>query len=352
MSKRANPKMVGLFVLGALALAVVAVLAFGGADLFTPRKVFVAYFPGSVKGLSVGAPVSFRGVQIGHVSDVLVTIAPKTKQIEIAVLMTVRPDRIRYGGKAKEIKSLKFEELLKEGLRAQLVVQSLVTGQLMIELDFHPDAPLRLVGGMPQYPEIPTVPSDLDAFLARFKELPIDKVAHQVTEILDAVQQFVQSQELKNTLESLRSAARHLDSLLGEVRRQIVPLLKNTDTLVGHSDQWIRELHGGTRTTVASVNQTLERIRRLVDNVNRDIPSIRKRLEDTSTLAQKALVSTKNTVDKVGVSLAENGPIMANLKRTLVNIAAAAHSLRVLADYLQRHPEALIQGKGGYGKRK
>ena len=142
--KKANPKTVGGFVLGAVILAVIAVGVFGGGRFFEERKTYVAFFPGSLMGLRIGAPVEMRGIQIGTVTDVWVEVDPESLEFMIPVLMEIELSRIR-GATTADDAGGRSRELVEKGLRVQLAAQSLVTGQQSIQMDFHPDTPAKLV---------------------------------------------------------------------------------------------------------------------------------------------------------------------------------------------------------------
>ncbi len=165
MAQQANPKLIGAFVLGAIALLAFGLVVFGGLSWFTASKTYIAYFPGSVKGLRPGAPVDFRGVTIGQVSDIRIRFNAADGSMQIPVLMRFDPNRITVIGREQVIETgADLQELIKRGLRAQLQTQSIVTGLLSVDLDFYPNAPLNLVGGQSTYPELPTIPSTMETF--------------------------------------------------------------------------------------------------------------------------------------------------------------------------------------------
>jgi paraquat-inducible protein B len=162
MSK-ANPTVIGAFVIGAIALIVIGLLVFGGVTWFAKRNTFIAYFPGSVKGLRVGAPVDFRGVNIGQVTDIRVAFDPNDITARIPVVLQLDPSRIDVAGiQRARSDPQQVKALIDAGFRAQLQSQSFLTGLLFVNLDFEPDTPVRLVGGDQPYPELPTIPSGLE----------------------------------------------------------------------------------------------------------------------------------------------------------------------------------------------
>ena len=165
MNQRANPKLIGAFVVGAVALVVVGVLLLGGAKWLTQKRTFVAYFEGSVKGLNVGAPVEFQGVQVGSVTDIQLQFLTAEKEFRIPVFIQIEPGRMTEVGRQIEVHGQLLKPLIERGLRAQLEMQSLVTGQLIVQLGMHPDTPIRLVGDG-KVPEIPTAPTTMQEVVA------------------------------------------------------------------------------------------------------------------------------------------------------------------------------------------
>ena len=163
MGKRANPAVIGGFIVGAVVLCIIGVLLFGRLRLLTDKQSFVLYFDSSVDGLNIGAPVDFQGVRIGSVTDIRVQYVTGKGEFRIPVVIEIEPDRIQQiDTRRTEAERRQFlHSLIERGLRAQLGMQSLVTGQLFVQLGFHPDTPVRLVGGENGRPELPTIPNPL-----------------------------------------------------------------------------------------------------------------------------------------------------------------------------------------------
>ena len=171
MSKPVSKTLIGVFVVGALALAVAAVMVFGSGKFLAKTIPAVMYFEGSVKGLSVGAPVVFRGVRVGSVTNVELIFDPKKLTFLIPVYIEIDPSKVKTTAKVKG--NLEYlQPLVERGLRAQLESQSFVTGQLMINIDFFPDTLPGLVGLDPRYAEIPTIASTLDQLSKDIQNLP------------------------------------------------------------------------------------------------------------------------------------------------------------------------------------
>src|SRR5450631_581933 len=144
MNKKFNKTMIGIFVIGALVLLMVAIVVFGSGDLFKKTNKFVLYFDGSVKGLSIGAPVKFRGVSIGSVKDISLIYDSKAETITLPVIVEIQQDRIQGAPSFGELGGA--QKMIALGLRGNLEVQSFLTGQLMISFDFYPDRPAKLRG--------------------------------------------------------------------------------------------------------------------------------------------------------------------------------------------------------------
>jgi paraquat-inducible protein B len=271
MGKKVNPAVIGGFVVAAVALVVAGVLVFGRGEFLKEKMSWVSYFPGAVDGLQVGAPVVFKGVRVGQVTDVKVTLDAKDAAVRIPVYWDLEPDRVAVMGIAEAEKTAKGERplaqvLIKRGLRAQLQTQSFVTGQKIVALDFFPDTAIKLVGSDGDVPEFPTTESSTEKLTKTIENLPLDEL------FTDA-----------------RNALQGIDRLVRDIDKQVLP----------------------------PTHATLEK-------------------------AQATLAS----IDDI---TAPGSPVRYELVNALKEMGAAMRSMRVLADYLERHPEALLQGKGGPG---
>ena len=168
MSKKANPALIGGFVVGAIALLAIAVMLFGGSEALKSKSIYVTYFDGSVKGLRIGSNVMFRGVRVGYVTDIKLYASLDTLKTEIPVIYQIDPDKFKFtkgsevvGIDSDEVGDFSVDDWIKVGLRAQLNSESFVTGQLMIELDFKPDTEAVFKNKTIPYPEIPSITSGI-----------------------------------------------------------------------------------------------------------------------------------------------------------------------------------------------
>ena len=222
MSRKANKTVIGLFVVGALVLLIIGIVVFGSGTLFKRTSKFVLYFDGSVKGLSIGAPVTFRGVNIGAVKDISLIYDSKAGTIMLPVIVEIEHGLIKGAPSFGELGGDK--KMIALGLRGKLEVQSFLTGQLMISFDFYPDRPAELRGIQKQYPELPTLPTSPDIF-ELMNGLPIKEIAKNLEAAVKGINRLVNSsdlqrsiyefqdtlQEAKQTMRSLRLLAEYLE---------------------------------------------------------------------------------------------------------------------------------------------
>ena len=301
MSKQASKTLIGAFVVVALGLVIAGVVVFGSGRLFRKVEKAVMYFEGSVQGLQVGAPVMFRGVQIGHVTNIVMEFNAKDLTALIPVYTEFYPGKIiPIGGLGGSFDQQYRQALIEKGLRAQLVLQSFVTGQLLVDVDFHPGTPIRLVGLEKEYPEIPTIPSGIEQLKKRIEQLPLTEIAGRVNEALAGINKLVNSRDLQASIGSLNQLLQDTDALA-----------KNLNAKVEHLDS--EQIASSIKETLSAAQGTLNEARKAVENIN-------------------------------GIA-AQNANLGYEIGRTLEQIAELSRSIRVLADYLERHPEALIRGK-------
>jgi paraquat-inducible protein B len=182
-----RPAAVGGFLLGGLVIVVAAILFFGGDEIFAAKTKAVVFFEGSVGGLVQGAPVTFRGVRVGSVSHVALVLDPRHMQARIPVYLELEPHQVTFATGTAGQPLLR--QLIEAGLRAKLVSESLVTGQMLVELDLSPGTPAHLAGGGDsRIPEIPTVPSDLEELRQQLTQAPIAQTVAQALRTLVAIE--------------------------------------------------------------------------------------------------------------------------------------------------------------------
>ncbi|MFZ0051989.1 MAG: MlaD family protein [Desulfobaccales bacterium] len=309
MAKQANRMMIGGFVVLAVIIMAASLVVFGSGKFFQKTLNFVLYFDESVKGLSVGAPVLFQGVQVGSVTSIVIQADLAKMQTQIPVIIEIEPDRWQVrAGERNPRKNL--QKLIEMGLRAQLIMQSFITGQLMIELDFHPGTPVNLKNINKEYVEIPTIPSTGEQLARALGNLDLTGLEKHLESTLAGVAKVVNNPDLIASIRALKDTLQDAGKLLTRVDHQVDPLAND-------------------------VKKTAKDFSKLANNVDSRVGGVATGLDKTMSTARG--------------TLSEDSPLMVDLQNTLQEISAMSRSLRQLADYLDQHPEALIRGKGKPG---
>jgi paraquat-inducible protein B len=346
MSKGASKTMIGGFVVVGVALLLVAVLIFGSGKIFSQKVKLVLFFEESVSGLTVGAPVVFRGVTVGSVVGIDLWSYPKELKILIPVYIEFDPAHFKMKGESQKV-DLTFKHQIEKGLRAQIKMQSLVTGQLMIYVDYFPDKPLRLVKAEPRYPEIPTIPSGTEAMMKALNQIPVHEIALKATKALDGIERLINSPEtrevvgtLNNTLKDFQKVAGKVDGALDESREA----LKDVRTLVKNVGAQVEPLAAETKGALGDA-------RTLLKNADQEILPLAGGLKTTLEETNGVLAEARNAVKKASAMLSDESVLSGEFIGTLEEINKTMRSIQLLADYLKRHPEALLRGKSpGGGK--
>ncbi|MGH8549459.1 MAG: MlaD family protein [Methylococcales bacterium] len=322
MSRQANPTLIGAFVVGAIVLVVTGILVFTDSKLFTERSRFVIYFEGSVNGLKVGAPVKLKGVQVGQVTNVHVELNLDQAVVTTPVFIEVDANAVTVESRdePEALSDLTYVALIRHGLRAQLKSQSLLTGQLYIEINFYPGSPVNLVGGKSKYSEIPSLPSatdeivsDIGTIIGKLKNLPLEEFFSSLVVTANSLEKLVNSPDTAKNLERIGEILSTLNAIATKMNTQVDPLV------------------GELSTTVADT-------RNLVNTVNDQVVLLTKSTDKTLAQTQRSLAALENVAG-------ENSPLYVDLSNALEELSYAARSLRNLSDYLQRNPDAILFGK-------
>lgn len=331
MSAKANPTRIGFFVVGAIVLLMGSIVAFGSGQLFQKTEHYVAFFEGSLTGLDVGAPVTFRGVPIGAVTDIQVQYFADDQSMIIPVFFELIPGRFQLIGELTGTNRARLQVLLDRGLRAQLVSQSLVTGQLAIQIAFMPEEPMKLVGSVPDVFEFPTVPSTADEIMSQLKDLKLDELVASAVKLIDDIDVLV------------------TDPSTAKLVPELIALASDAKGLVSHIDANVQPLSDGVLGVTTSAKATLDQgkgtIAHLDAQLSPVITELRTLIRDVDARVPKTLAVLEATLVRADGTLKPDSELMRNLNRTLNEFSNTARSVRKLADELERNPSALIRGK-------
>jgi paraquat-inducible protein B len=286
--------------------------------MFTKPVRFICMFQGNLNGLKVGAPVKVRGVQIGTVASIELRLLPSqgqqrpdVKELRLPVIVDLDGSQLlARGGTGAALGEAGFEDFIKRGMRAQLEVESLLTGLLYVDLDLHPGAPMNLAlepGG--PYREIPTVKTDLAQLqerltqaLEKFEKIDFQALVVSITDAANSIKTLTGSPELKATLESLKG-------------------------------------------TIANLNQAVVSARALINNANSQVGPLVADIQEASDEADKPMKDTRAALVGLQQTLDPNAPLAVRLNQALDSLTETSRSIGELSDYLQRNPGALIRGR-------
>jgi paraquat-inducible protein B len=318
MSEKPHTVAIGAFVLGAILIAIATMLLLMGSG-FGTKETVVMVFDGSVKGLSVGAPLALRGVKVGEVTDIDLVLDSDTASATMIVEANFNKNNIRQEGDTDVNLT---EELIKSGLRAQLNTQSLLTGLLYIELDFHPKTAAHLVKINSPYLQIPTIETDLERFTKTLQNIDFSKLNKQVENISSSIDSLVSSKDfqalpagMNTTLTSLRELSTQLQGQLATSGPKLDILLDETSVTV--------------------------------NNVNKDLPQLSALVESNLAALNAAILTFQHGMTGIDALVSPDSAVLYRLNNALAEMTRAGRSLQSLASTLEEQPESVIIGKRG-----
>jgi paraquat-inducible protein B len=331
MGKRFSPTLVGGFVLGAIGLGVVVLVVLGSGRFFTGKTSYVLYFDRDVNGLRVGAPVKFRGVDVGTVDAILLSLSGLDTQskvaspnVQIPVVIDIDSRKIESHGAQDDLSDPGvMRHAIALGLRAQLQMQSFVTGVLFIDLDMHPATIAKFskntleeqerYEGIQEIPVLPTALEEAQETLAKVVEelgkADIPGLFKSMRETAQGVNNFVNSTDLKASVDQLGAAAKNLSD--------------------------------------AAIS-----IRVLANKVDSEVGPLGDSLTRSSNQAGEALKQMQVTLARVQHSVEPESPLNYQLNQTLQDLSSAANAVHELADMLHRDPSVLVRGRFVQGGRR
>jgi paraquat-inducible protein B len=304
MKKRVSPTLIGAFVIGGLALAASAIVLLGSLSLFSTVYRYVLFFEDSVDGLVVGAPVKFKGVQIGSVEQILLVPGEHALRPRIAVVVGLDETRIRnLSGRSVRFTDGEVSKAVDEGLRGTLASQSLLTGLLFVSLNYDTDAPPpHLLPDTLGYQQIPTVPSRVEQ---------VAQTANDIFKKLQALDWQGLFDSIHDTMDGLRDLVADRDTQ--DVTRQL--------------------------------NETLESVRQLAKTVDARVDPLARDVQDLGRSVKESLTKIDRVTAELGNLLQHDSPFTYDVSRTLRELESAARSIRELANSLEQNPNQVIFGR-------
>jgi len=341
VKSKASPTLIGAFILGAIGLVALGLIFLTPILRATRATPVIFNFDTGVTGLQVGAPITFRGVKVGEVTNIRAAYDPAAKVFLFPVQgrLTERVEIVGQQDRSmseQELESARSEIVEKFGLRARLEVISFVTGQQRVQLDFEPGTPIDRHEGTPRgWWEIPTLPSrtqELEQFLT---ELPIGEIANDLRAVLENLNDLLgpaNAQGRRNVRDMLAAATGALVQVEKSLPRATAAL-DSTAT--------------AAKRTLAEGTLTLEQVRVMAASAEKRVNTIAEAISRIAESGDKTLESTQQTLRNIDNLTSENAPLIYELNTALKEVAAAARSIRLLATELEKRPDALLRGRMG-----
>ena len=335
--RKVNSKLVGAFVLGAIALFMAAFIVFGKGHFFRPTTPVVMYFTGSVKGLAAGSPITFRGVTVGQVNDIALQYDPRNGQMYLPAFGEIYADVLSFIGTSQAdsflgmAKGSLLKKFIEKGMRAQLSLPNFVTNQLNVTLDFFPDQPATLVKPIPDDTiEIPTIPSPIQEVTAtlenvfrKISELPLDQLVSDTRLLLQGADKLVNNPQLPEIIANANQTMAEVKQAMSIIDAKLGPILTNADKMSG--------------TAQATLIEAKERLM--------DAKATMQLLDSTLSGAQTTMKRADVLTDSASALLAPGSPLTYELINTLKEVAVTARSARALMQTFERDPNAILVGR-------
>ena len=319
MSEKPHTVAIGAFVVGALLIAISTIIFALGTGFGKERSTVVMVFEGSVKGLTIGAPVALRGVQIGQVTAIELILDADTVELIMLVEAEIRGENIRRTGTNAESLT---EELISRGLRAQLNTQSILTGLLYIQLDFHPNSKLILAEIDSPHLQIPTIPTELERLTRKLESIDFAKIASDLEATASGINAFVTSESFQELPAQLQDT---LSSVTG-LSKQLQVQLSST----------------GPR-----LNAVLDGAATTVDTANTELPKLAELITSNLEVLKAAIQAFEDGMDGVEKLVDHDSATVYELNRALRELSQAGRALQQLGRALEEQPESLIRGRTG-----
>lgn len=320
MTQKANPMAIGSFIIGIIVLAVAMAVFFGQNSWFSDTTRMELVYKSSVKGLTVGAPVTIRGVKIGEVVSIKAKMYSEQLDYLTSVVVKIDRDSMEEVGEGLNPRGKLVERLLEKGLAAKLKQQSFLTGLLYVDVDFYEPGDPVYFDIPTDYPQFPTVRTDLEIFTEQVEKLNVEDLANKLHSAINAIEATVNNPQFKQlgpkideTLASVKVLADTSASEIQTLAQQITPVTQQAE--------------------------------QLLSGLNQRLPAIANKLDSGLDKLDKNAASLQNTLEKADYLLSDDSPTLYQVQAAARELQQAAKAIRELAETLEQQPEAILYGK-------
>lgn len=334
MSKSTNTLAIGAFVVGAFLILFSALFYLSGNVFNRNTEMALMVFDGSVKGLKVGAPLAFKGVQIGEVTNFDVIVDLETYDVLTPVEARIYTDRVKGVRAGELVDDDDFDAsaaLIERGLRAQLQVQSLLTGLLYIQLDFHPNQPARYTAedlskyDLPTDVQIvPTIPTDLERLARSLEEFDFRALTDNIEKTLAGIDRFVNDPDFQGMPENINGTLAAIEQLSSRLDGELAAIGPDLRSLAANSSGAMKTL-------------------------NQDMPELSANAKQSLAELAAALDAAETTLGNVDYLLSEDSATLYEITKAARELGAAGRAMQSLAETLETQPESLLKGKSPLG---
>ncbi|MBI5720200.1 MAG: MCE family protein [Burkholderiales bacterium] len=356
---------VGLFTLVGLSLLALAVVLAGG-HFFVARESALMRFGTSVYGLQVGAAVVFRGVRVGQITAVDLAppgpggvAIPVTAEFERAALRNLLgPGAAEAGDSGARL----VPALVARGLVARLATQSLLTGQLYVDLDVEPSralaaragaasapgpvmAPAR--PGSKELPVIPTAPSQLQSLQAQLEGLDLAQIGRDLSATTASLRQLLAGPEPARLLARAADAAQSLQRLAERIEREVAPLSRSAQGAFGEGQRAAGAVGQSASQLARSAEQMAQQVATAASQVQGQVGALSGAGVAALAQVQRSADAVAAAADALRGAAGDDSSLRLQADRALADVSKAARALRELAEMLERHPETLLRGRAG-----
>lgn len=320
MAKKANPMAIGSFVVGISLLAVFMAVFFGQNSWFSDTTRMELVYNSSVKGLTQGAPVTIRGVKIGEVVSIKAKMYSDRLDYLTSVIVEINRNSMEEVGDGLKTNSELVERLLEKGLGAKLKQQSLLTGLLYVDVDFYQPGEPSYFDIPTEYPQFPTVKTDLEIFTEQIEKMDIEDLANKVHSAVNGLEATINNPQFKQ-----------LGPMLNET-------LKSVQSLADTATQELQSL----RNEITPVTQQAQQ---LLSTLNQRLPEVADKLDSSLGKLDNNATTLQDALEKADYLLSDDSPTLYQVQSSAKELEKAAEAVRQLAETLEQQPEAILYGK-------